>query len=282
MDPTGSVDDMYSKLLMGTNDDNSNSNSNNDINNELGDGEEYLKDYEILGESNNIQRIKKLFENSSIKIKVVQQPERPTAQDTFQCYSAHNPSSNTTNCNNNNNNNKKDTAFNSTTKKDYGSSEDSSGFDSEDEAAITIPRPVSPAILNRKNMILVQSRIKNLRDTTLITPTRTFLLEGMFVKRKQRYIFFLFDDLLVITKAKENCDLKPGSPRQVKFRKALDLHHLVVQPLPDSPNKDQNLLKLRYTKSNKKWKRVYASPTKEQREVWFVEFCKLRDSLKSI
>lgn len=43
---------------------------------------EYMHGVEIIGESRYVKRIKKLFENSSVKIKVVQQ-ERPSAQEPF-------------------------------------------------------------------------------------------------------------------------------------------------------------------------------------------------------
>jgi len=252
--------------------------------------EEYLKDYEILGESRNVQRIKKLFENSSIKIKVVEQ-QRPSVQDAFAPQEGVSDNKGEDNKGEKNNNfayneddncNTDNTTFNenNATKKDDVSSEGSSGFDSEEEPGLNSPRPnVSPEIVNRKNMIFVQSRIKNLRDITFITPTRIFLKEDVFFKQKNNpFVFFLFDDLLVITKAKEHY---PGTPKQVKFRKALDVKYLEVQPVPDSSSK-QNMLKIKYTKSKKRWKRVYSAPTKEQRDAWFVELCKLRDSLRFI
>jgi hypothetical protein len=44
-------------------------------------GGDFLGGVEILGESKNINRIRKLFEHSTVKIKVVQ--DRPTAQEAF-------------------------------------------------------------------------------------------------------------------------------------------------------------------------------------------------------
>lgn len=42
---------------------------------------EYLEGVEILGESKHLNRIRKLFEHSSVKIKVVQ--DKPSVQDAF-------------------------------------------------------------------------------------------------------------------------------------------------------------------------------------------------------
>jgi len=239
----------------------------------------YLDGVQILGESRHLKRIRKLFENSSVKIKVVQ--DRPTVQDTWD-------------------DDTKDTlteAYTDIGDADielcsphniYGSSDDnSSGLDSDEEPRTATPDSlctspqVSPEIRNRRNMILVQSKIKNFKDKTLITPTRMYLKEATFIKHRHHYfIFYLFDDLLVITKAKENPDkAKPGALRQVKFCKALDLRYLTVEAIPDS-SKGCHLLKFHYIKSiTKRWKRVFSCPTKEQKDTWFSDLRKLRDQL---
>jgi hypothetical protein len=245
----------------------------------------YLNDVEIVGDTKHVNRIRKLFENSSVKIKVVQ--DRAPLKETLM----------------------RDDATKDTCTEPYndvgevevptplraglcGSSDDnSSGLDSEDESRSPTPDSsrnspgstpkVSPEVRNRRNMILVQSRIKNLGDKTLITPTRIYLKEATFIKHKHHYIFYLFDDLLVITKAKENQEkAKPGALRQVKFCKALDLRYLTVEAIPDSTSKGCHLLKFHYAKSRrKKWKRIFSCQTREQKDTWFADLRKLRDQL---
>lgn len=235
----------------------------------------YLQDVEILGGSKDVQRIRKLFANSSVKIKVVQ--ERPSVKDSIQW----DLESNGTCTDTRDLDSTYGTLRSISVKNIYGSGEEnSSGLDTEEDSRS--PSSVSREVMNRRNMILVQSRIKNFGEKTLITPTRLYLREALFMKRKtHHFTFFLFNDLLVITKTRSNPDSsKPGSPRQVKFCKALDIRHLMVDSLPDSTSKGANLLKLQYSKSKtKKWKRIFSSPTKEQRDNWFGELRKLRDEL---
>ena len=146
----------------------------------------YLNDVEIVGDTKHVNRIRKLFENSSVKIKVVQ--DRAPLKETLM----------------------RDDATKDTCTEPYndvgevevptplraglcGSSDDnSSGLgtqehfktvkkvaltyiaDSEDESRSPTPDSsrnspgstpkVSPEVRNRRNMILVQSRIKNLGD----------------------------------------------------------------------------------------------------------------------
>jgi len=264
-----------------------------------GETEEYLKDYEIWGETKHIQQLQQLFDNSSVKIRVVQR-ERPALNEVFGDKQTDEQGNGKEACGRAKGGARNDaeetcpTVFSSSSSSCFtvtnncaskkcpvylSSEENSSGFDSDEE--VVLPT-ISPEIMNRKNIIMVQSRIKNLPETSLITPTRIYLREGTFFKCKGRcFVFFLFDDLLVIAKAKANCEETPavvGTPKRVKFRRALDLKRLEAVPLPDS-NKGKNLLELQYSTPNKRWKRVFAAPTKEQRDLWFTELCTLHENL---
>jgi len=258
----------------------------------------YLQDVEIVGDFRNVKRIRKLFENSSVKIKVKEQ-ERPTLRDTFQWDEDSKDTCTETYFDGDGDlDSTCGTLTRSPTRNICVSSDDnSSGLDSEEDYRTSTPDSnraspspdgsrvstpsVSPEVRNRRNMILVQSRIKNLGDKRLITPTRLYLKEATFMKHKTHYyIFFLFDDLLVITRTKVNPELvSPGAPRQVKFYKALDLKYLTVEAIPDS-SKGTHLLKFHYSKSKaKKWKRVFSSPTRDQKDDWFSQLRTLRDQL---
>jgi len=173
----------------------------------------------------------------------------------------------------------------------YSPTDEGESSDSEEESVIQHRRHhsetsacgLSPEVQNRRDIIRVQNRIINLGDKSLITPTRLYIKEGEFTKvgSKNKTAFFLFDDLLIIGKL---VDVRPSiqGTTRVKFRKALDLRCVDVQAVPDN-KANKHLLVIKYYSSKNlhlnKWRRTYSAPSKQQRDEWFADLCALREKL---
>lgn len=152
----------------------------------------YLQDVEILGESKNVNRIKKLFEHSTVKFKVVHHERKPSIQETFH-FEGEESTSNTHRTESLDDlGSSFGTLSPARVHNVYGSSDDASSglgmfplfylycfntyqiIDTDEDTRSTTsdngsrgsssPPTVSPEVRNRRNMILVQSRIKNLKE----------------------------------------------------------------------------------------------------------------------
>ena len=153
---------------------------------------EYMEGVEILGTSKSVDRIRRLFEYSTVKIKVVQ--DRPSLQDSF-AWDDDTRGTFTETCNDGADEDEEDHTF-SPTQHNHGSSDEhSSGLGmsptltyhnttiliriTDTDYDTRSPSPdsvspvatlVSPEVRNRRNMILVQSRIKNLKEKVKTNP----------------------------------------------------------------------------------------------------------------
>jgi len=260
--------------------------------------ESYLQDYEIVGDTKHVEKIRKIFEDSSTRVNIIEEKSTPSPSKSRSHINIHQALA------------EQKLQANASLHKldkfslkgpfftslhnvfeDYKTNEDGVSSDSDKEPEVVVHRrnlsesstcSLSPEVQNRRNIIRVQNRIVNLGDKSLITPTRLYIKEGEFSKQgsKSKVILFLFNDVLIIGKVLQK--KIHGLPTRVKFRKALDLRCLEVQVVPDNL-KGENLIMLKHYGAKNlrlnKWRRTYSATNKQQRDEWFADISMLRDKL---